>query len=262
MNSHPTDQFLRLGYTVIPFSGVRQIRTALALFTELVIAFPFELANVSFDNEGNPTNPSNDSADLGYIRRTGSRPQDDIKTFLHYAGEKRLEQALARHNADFLEAIRLVLQSNEAIYRLCQDTIFRFATELDGFFGGNGALSSLVGQPDDKLRTLAYQAIRPGTENEIGKEHYDQSGLTLAIYQSSPGLELFIDGSWNEINVPNGMATIFAGRRLAKFSNGRIPAVKHRVRMNATQIDRLAIIRSAMVFFSNLKGVELDRSSP
>jgi hypothetical protein len=266
MNSHSVDQFLRLGYATIPFSGISDhIVTAITLFNELVVGGPKNLQRVCFDNEGNPTLPSDPQTDLGYFQRKGETSPDgtyDNKAVLHYAGQQRLERALATHDPGFKELITYILESNWIIFRRCQQTILEFARQLDSHFGGNGSLSSLVAQPDDKLRSLVYQEIRPGTNNIIGREHCDQSGFTLAIHESSPGLEFYINGAWQEISVPSGLAIIFAGRRLQKFRNGKIEAVRHRVRLGTTPIALNRPLRSAMVFFSNLKGVELDQSSP
>lgn len=261
MERHSVEQFLRLGYTTVPFSGILEIRTAVQGFIELVRAFPFQLPNVCFDNDGKPTDPSDDSTDLGYIRRTGTRRSDgqkyDIKTFLHYAGDRRLQRALAMHHPDFLEAIKLILQSNESIYSLCQGTVSRFAQQLDPYFGGNGALSSKVGKPDDKLRTLVYQGIRPDSEDEIGQRHCDQSGISIALYEDCRGLEFLINGEWQEMSTPSGVVTLFAGQRMEIFSQGRIKAIPHRVRINKKTTDPREIIRSALVFFSNIEGIEL-----
>ncbi len=266
MITHAVDQFLRLGYTTAPFPFTRDLITATTLFNQLVEVFTsVQLENVCFDNEGNPTDHTDDRTDLGYIQRKGEPHGNgryyDQKTFLHYAGEERLERALARNNPDFLDTARWLLQANKVVYALCQSIISDFARELDPHLGEGLNLSSRVGQPDDKLRTLAYQGSKPGSR-EIGQAHCDQSGLTLAIYQSTPGLQLWINGEWQEITNPNGVATIFAGRRLEKFTGGQIAAMPHRILSpidsNKNTGEGRKTNRLSMVFFSNIQGIDLD----
>merc|ERR1712113_968292 len=62
-------------------------------------------------------------------------------------------------------------------------------------------------------------------------EHTDYGVVTLQQSTSS-GLEGYIEGEWKPLEPPAGCALLFAGDMLEILTNGRVSALKHRVRLD------------------------------
>mmetsp|Transcript_78257 Transcript_78257/g.117719 ORF Transcript_78257/g.117719 Transcript_78257/m.117719 type:complete len:173 (+) Transcript_78257:71-589(+) len=86
-------------------------------------------------------------------------------------------------------------------------------------------------------------------------EHRDFGSFTL-IFSNLPGLEVWCDGSWTPVAPPPlGSALLLFGWCTQIRSNGRIPAVLHRV-VDPPAQQNLVPRRTSAVFFVAPKSVE------
>lgn len=254
------EQFLRVGYAQLDLPETAGwIPTNLELFTRLLDDnLPPPLC---FDDEGNPTNPDLAIANIGLMHRTGAESPDgtfyDRKVLLHTPAFGRLGLILRRHNPIFLSKHGELIDHDRLFHLWCQKQMVEFASALDKQARGVLNLATKVGIEDDRLRKLAYTGLRHPQSDEIGLAHYDKCGLTLALYESAPGLEFLIDGRWVPISSQPGRPVIFAGLKLEQLTHGRVKAVKHRVRRVTEKQYNERVLRIAIVFFAHIEGVEL-----
>lgn len=76
-----------------------------------------------------------------------------------------------------------------------------------------------------RLRHSVYPA------NGSCTEHTDYGAITLQ-QSTCAGLLGMIRGEWRPLHPPTGCALVFAGDMLERLTNGRVPALKHRVCLN------------------------------
>lgn len=63
-------------------------------------------------------------------------------------------------------------------------------------------------------------------------EHTDYGVITLQ-QSNGPGLQAHIGGEWRSLHPPKGYVLVFAGDMMQRLTNGRVPALKHRVCLEA-----------------------------
>nr|QBF29345.1 flavonol synthase [Crocus sativus] len=66
--------------------------------------------------------------------------------------------------------------------------------------------------------------------------HTDMSAITVLVPNDIPGLQLFKDGRWFDINYVPGALIIHIGDQIEILSNGRYKAVLHRARVNKDNV--------------------------
>jgi len=96
-------------------------------------------------------------------------------------------------------------------------------------------------------------------------EHTDYGFATLQM-TNSPGLQAFIDGRWQQVDTPDDCFLLFAGDMLELLTNGAVPALLHRVNLDAPppphpqrrsgNRSSLQIMRQCNIFF-----LQPDRTS-
>lgn len=72
-------------------------------------------------------------------------------------------------------------------------------------------------------------------------EHTDIDLITLLPYASEEGLEIEIDGKWEQVVVPKNALVVNVGDQLEAFSNG-FPSSKHRVRSLKPDTERYSVV--------------------
>lgn len=257
MQSEIVRDFLTRSYSFLPIPGVSElIDQAVPEFVRLVENPPSGPVAFDYDTIGDP--------DTGLIIRSGEPKETggtyDRKVFWHY--RPHLEDMLELRNPEFLESeAKLIGLSREIRARLF-DAVQRFARELAPNLPTD--IANLLDPDKAVLRFLAYTHIREDGwadgKRIIGAEHTDRDALTLALYESHPGLEFErLAGAWREMNSRPDQPIIFAGQMLERATmTSNVPpvqAVWHRVR----QIDGAArvsekIIRLSVVYFTHLRG--------
>lgn len=207
----------------------------------------------------------NQRPDHGLVRR-GSREQDDEKFFFHwrFADEpKRQLPQLLNYRGVSVAPYKPWFQS---MNRLCGKALLaieqvalgldqvcpEFAPPGKSFAG---ELRTTAAMRQHVLRLLKYDA-KP-KQNDLADAHHDFSFLTVAIYESAPGL--WKGDPNNPHHAEPGWALLFPGRKMEWFTGGRIEnSVVTRGRIQALPHGVLspteAITRFAAVFFSHVDG--------
>jgi isopenicillin N synthase-like dioxygenase len=72
-------------------------------------------------------------------------------------------------------------------------------------------------------------------------EHTDIDLITLLPYASEEGLEIEINGKWEQVVVPKNALVVNVGDQLEAFSNG-FPSCKHRVRSTKPDTERYSVV--------------------
>ncbi|HEV8052470.1 MAG TPA: 2OG-Fe(II) oxygenase family protein [Parachlamydiaceae bacterium] len=92
---------------------------------------------------------------------------------------------------------------------------------------------------ENLMRALHYY------KNPLGgvwaAEHTDIDLLTILPYASEKGLEIEVNGKWEQVVVPKNALVINVGDMLEAFSNG-FPSCKHRVRSTTPDTERESVV--------------------
>jgi isopenicillin N synthase-like dioxygenase len=178
--------------------------------------------------------PYSNSADgVGYEFKDGSGPKGDTKENfdLTLAGRQWLEK-----NAGSIEnpyAFAFVDRA-ATLVGLMKPIVIEFAKKVESEYGVIGLVSE-VEQSDVSyfVRFIHYFGGRK-PEEETASAHTDQSGFTLHLFESSPGLQcLTYDGTWTDMPVSEGETVIIPSMQLQYKSKGALKALCHRVKATA-----------------------------
>ena len=95
------------------------------------------------------------------------------------------------------------------------------------------------------LRLLHYNERKSEIEKGIFAcgDHSDYGLITFLLTDGVPGLEVLIDGQWNEVKHVEGAYVVNLADMLERFSNGMVKSTKHRV------INKLGLERYSIPFF-------------
>lgn len=160
-----------------------------------------------------------------------------------HAGRWPSEQAFPDFRRDMLRCAQLLSQSTRALL---------------------GSFEAMLGQEPDFLRyEPGYLALTsyPGTapqsaaaesEVEVGLQEHSDAVIFTLLGQTAEALQVKTPrGDWLRVPVlPNGSFLVIPGDWIELFTNGRIPAARHRV-LN------LAEDREAVAFFQNVASMQV-----
>ena len=116
------------------------------------------------------------------------------------------------------------------LVRLMKPMVLDFARQSEQAYGLEG-FSSEVDKSENAffVRFIHYFGDRKVGE-ETATAHTDQSGFTLHLYESAPGLQcLTYDGEWIDMPVSSGKTVIIPSMQMQLRSKGRLKALCHRV---------------------------------
>ncbi|KAK3006295.1 hypothetical protein RJ639_015597 [Escallonia herrerae] len=101
-------------------------------------------------------------------------------------------------------------------------------------FGLGKHYKSDLGNNASSVRLIKYKAPLTNDQPTIGVlAHTDTSILTILCQNEVQGLEVLSkDGNWVPVIIPKGCFAVFVGDALQAWSNGRLWAPNHRVRMS------------------------------
>lgn len=226
MKSLETKGFVTLPYPFIIKLAVSQAAELWKFFC----ALPLEI------KQGLPY--SNDSDGVGYEFKDGSGPKGDTK--------ENFDITIAGH--DWLQAniesmidnpvATLFLEKATNLVKIIKPLILEFAAQAEKEFD----LENFTDEVDKSEHKFFIRFIHYPSEREIGKEtataHTDQSGFTLHLFESVPGLEcLTFDKDWIPMPVSNGNTVIIPAMQLQLKSLGKLKALCHRVTATKQSVD-------------------------
>ena len=177
---------------------------------------------------------SNNADGVGYELKDGAGNKADRKENLDVttAGEVWLRQNIKGINNQV--ALDFV-QSATALAGLIKPVILDFARQAENAFGIKD-FSKEVGEGEDAffIRFIHYFGDRISGD-EIASAHTDQSGFTLHLFESAPGLQCLSHSSgasgrkWIDMPVSSGETVIIPSMQMQLRSQGGLLALCHRV---------------------------------
>jgi isopenicillin N synthase-like dioxygenase len=178
---------------------------------------------------------SNSSAGVGYEMKDGSGPAGDLKENFDFAlsGLAGLEALLQSFDYESAKPLRRFIRDAELLVETMTPFIVKFAIECEKTFTMKGFGQEIKeGQDSFFVRFIHYPP-----QKEKGKStaqaHPDQSGFTLHLFESDPGLEcLTYDDSWIPMPVSESETVIIPDMQMQLRSEGRLRALWHRVVAN------------------------------
>lgn len=118
----------------------------------------------------------------------------------------------------------------EHLVRLMKELVSDFAQEVEDEFTIDSFHQEVTSAEDRYfVRFIHYFGDRKAGD-DIATPHADQSGFTLHLFESAPGLQaLSYDGKWIDMNVSDGETVIIPSMQMQLRSGGDIKALCHRV---------------------------------
>ncbi len=122
------------------------------------------------------------------------------------------------------------VQNATALVGVMKPIVLDFARQSEKAFGLEGFSDEVEGSED----AFFVRFIHYFGDREIGDEtataHTDQSGFTLHLFESAPGLQcLPYDGEWIDMPVSSGETVIIPSMQMQLRSKGELKALCHRV---------------------------------
>ncbi|MBI5126417.1 MAG: isopenicillin N synthase family oxygenase [Candidatus Taylorbacteria bacterium] len=113
---------------------------------------------------------------------------------------------------------------------LMKPTVLEFARQTEEAFGLEGFAREVEeSEPGFFVRFIHYFGDRQ-LGDETASAHIDQSGFTLHLYESAPGLQcMTYDGVWTDMPVSEGETVIINSTQMQLRSHGKLRALCHRV---------------------------------
>lgn len=172
---------------------------------------------------------SNNADGVGYELKDGSGNKGDRKENFDVAlaGSAWLE----KHAGSINNPIALEFVENAtSLVGILKPIVLDFAQQSQDTFGIDGFVDE-VDRGDDVffLRFIHYFGDRKIGE-ETATAHTDQSGFTLHLFESAPGLQcMTYDGEWIDMPVSEGETVIIPSMQMQLRSKGSLKALCHRV---------------------------------
>ncbi len=218
----PISDLKTRGFVALPYPG--DLRSAVGTTLEAwkrFCALPTSVKQMLPHTNGN--------VGVGYELKDGVGNKVDRKENFDVAisgGEWLRGNIAAIKNPAALEFV----QQATALVGLIKPTVLEFARQCEAEFGLDGFLDE-VESGDDAffVRFIHYFGDRQPGE-ETASAHADQSGFTLHLYESAPGLQcLPYDGDWIDMPVSSGDTVIIPSMQMQLRSEGELRALCHRV---------------------------------
>ncbi len=176
---------------------------------------------------------SNGGAGVGYEFKTGAGPKGDRKE--NFDATRAGKDWLAKNAENIGSADALAfIEDATSLTDIAKPLILSFAQQVEEEFGIKGFRDEV----NDSADSFFFRFIHYAGDREIGEEtataHVDQSGFTLHLFESDPGLQcLSYEGEWMDMPVSEGETVIIPAMQLQLRSEGSLRALCHRVIANA-----------------------------
>lgn len=138
---------------------------------------------------------------------------------------------LTKHGPSIQNPIALdFIQNASALIGNMKPTILDFAKQVEEKFGLKGFVDEVSASENGYfVRFIHYFGDR-GVGEETVTAHVDQSGFTLHLFESDPGLQcLPYNGDWVDMPVSSGETVIIPAMQMQLRSEGKLRALCHRV---------------------------------
>lgn len=219
-------ELINRGVTTVPFQASGLALPAIEAFRRFLNE-DYELRSTWTVDRGFADEP-----DDGYTEKSGGKdekPQDHKHTF-HY--RPPLEEWLRRQSAVGIDKHRELLNTSRRLFYPCNDIATNLMMALDQELPPFKIYQKYLEgqnynkQPGNAVRLVCYKGV-PNAYGSMGKKHTDKSFLTIAVAESSPGLQL---GEQKELcRVYDGIAIAFLGDKAQRLTGGVLKAVPHEV---------------------------------
>jgi isopenicillin N synthase-like dioxygenase len=213
--------FVSVAYPVSLRKAVAEAFDSWKKFTEL----PLELKK---------SLPYSNKADgVGYEYKDGSGTKVDKKENFDVTVASKTwlkENGSKIGNPDILTFI----DQAGTLVELMRPIVLDFARNVEKEFGVHGLVSEV--EKSDTSFFVRFIHYFGGRENadETASSHVDQSGFTLHLFESHPGLQcLSYGGEWVNMPVSEGKTVIIPAMQLQLRTKGTLKALCHRVVANA-----------------------------
>lgn len=131
-----------------------------------------------------------------------------------------------------------VLEYYGAVFELTRRMMELVALSL-GVDPATGFNTAVMTDPLSYVRFLHYPPTAEVSVTGIGA-HTDFGWITLLATSGTPGLELYFDGTWQEVEPEQGAYILNIGDSLSQYTNGDYKSSLHRV-INKSGRDRYSI---------------------
>ena len=184
----------------------------------------------SLPTEIKKTLPYSNNADgVGYELKEGIGNKADRKENFDIAlgGAEWLYQ----HSEGIKSPVALeFIENATALVAIMKPLVMDFARQAEAAYGITG-FADEVEQSDNAffVRFIHYFGDRK-VGDETATAHNDQSGFTLHLFESAPGLQCFTyDNQWIDMPVSEGETVIIPSMQMQLRSGGELRALCHRV---------------------------------
>jgi len=172
---------------------------------------------------------SNNADGVGYELKEGVGNKADKKENFDVTinGQKWLQKNLKEiDNKTALDFVKDVT----SLVQIIKPTILNFASQSEKAFG----LENFSKEVEESEGTFFIRFIHYFGDRNLGEEtasaHVDQSGFSLHLFESAPGLEyLSYDGKWLDMPVSSGETVIIPSMQMQLRSENKLKALCHRV---------------------------------
>ncbi len=172
---------------------------------------------------------SNNADGVGYELKEGIGNKADRKENFDVTtgGQKWLEDHIENiNNPTALEFV----EDATALVGIMKPIVLDFARQSEEAFGLQGFVDEVDGGED----AFFVRFIHYFGDRELGEEtataHADQSGFTLHLFESAPGLQcMTFDREWIDMPVSDGETVIIPSMQMQLRSQGSLKALSHRV---------------------------------
>lgn len=175
---------------------------------------------------------SNGGAGVGYEFKNGEGKNADKKENfdLTTAGKEWLRQ-----NASAIQekAALQFIEDAVGLVEVMKPMILDFAAQVEKEFGIAGFSDEVAASEDAFFVRFIHYFGNRQVKDETANAHNDQSGFTLHLFESAPGLQcLTYGGNWIDMPVDEGQTVIIPAMQLQYLSEGKLRALCHRVVAN------------------------------
>lgn len=177
---------------------------------------------------------SSKSAGVGYENKDGSGNKGDIKENfdISLAGQSFLMDVVNKYS-DQHPIIREFVSNALLLLKEMSPFIISFAESCENNFNLVGFKDEInSGSEAFFVRFIHYPPQKSKGES-TAQAHLDQSGFTLHLFESAPGLEyMTFDGEWKPMPVSSSETVIIPDMQMQLRSGGSLKALWHRVVAN------------------------------
>lgn len=183
-----------------------------------------------------PRDPMFDEADDGFLRKDEEGKESDRKALFHIRADTL--ELLERQGVSVSERWRKWIEGCIHVRALCEMQAFALAEAIDRIMPGMRLVERMLDAAATNPGMYRIGVYEPGGTG-YAKAHLDRNFLTMHLGSSHPGLYFRTrHGDFDAIDPESGEALAFPSAKLARLSNGRIPALMHGSKPCVTDANR------------------------